>query len=73
MQEKDIYDARSLLQMKEDVKFTLHTIKEEKQKIDIRIGVCFVPVRKASLEDMLTKEYEYINSRLRSLGVTELE
>lgn len=71
MQEKDIYEAKELLNIKKELAWSINFIKDE-NKVDITIHHQAIPIRAGVLNDLLHKEHEHIKRRLKSLGVTEI-
>ena len=71
MNEKDIVDARTLFAIKNDIKWALEFYKGEEQA-DIKLEHTVIVVRASVLKELLDKELNYVNRRLKSLGVTEI-
>jgi|TARA_B110000908_G_C9925690_1_gene301647 hypothetical protein len=71
MNEKDIADARILLRNKHEIKWAIRA-QEEETSVDIRIQNTVIVVRASVLKELLDKELNYVNRRLKSLGVTEI-
>ena len=71
MNEKDLVDARTLLAIKKDIKWALEFYRRE-EKADIKLEHTVIVVRTSVLKELLDKELNYVNRRLKSLGVTEL-
>jgi hypothetical protein len=71
MNEKDIADARILLRNKHEIKWAIRA-QEEETSVDIRIQNTVIVVRASVLKELLDKELNYVNRRLKSLGVREI-
>ena len=72
MQEKDILTARSIQENKQEIVHTIKGLEDVKQDVYVVINNVRLGVRAGTLKELLDKELNYANRRLKSLGVTEI-
>jgi len=71
MNEKDIHTAQTLLATKRELQRELDLILD-KTTSEIILNKQVIHIRASVLKELLDKEVNYVNRRLKSLGITEI-